>query len=166
MQKHNDFFTLLVLLYDRLQSMTALRTRRETKKYHKYLKEVTAKKGDVCEFCEMGPGHPQFVVQTQHFKVVRILFKYSLWDGHGVADHLMIIPKQHVDSLSGLGPETATEFLNLVAVYEKQGYNIYARAPQSKVRSIAHQHTHLIKSTNKSHRFLFFISKPYLRIAR
>lgn len=114
----------------------------------------------------MQPGHPQFVVQTKHFKVVRNLYPYSLWDDHSVADHLMIVPKEHVGSLSGLGAETAQEFLNLVAVYEKEGYNVYARAPQSKMRTILHQHTHLIKITDKKRNFIFFIQRPHIRWIR
>jgi diadenosine tetraphosphate (Ap4A) HIT family hydrolase len=145
--------------------MTAHRTRKETKQYTAHLRKNPAAQ-DVCEFCQMQPGHPQFVVQTTNFKVVRNLYPYSLWDDHGVVDHLMIIPKEHIHNLSGLSPAVAHEYLQLVAAYEQQGYNIYARAPQSKVRSIAHQHTHLIKSAEQKRKIIFFIRRPYIRWVR
>lgn len=92
------------------------------------------------------------------------LFGYDMWDSAGVAEHYMIVPKRHVESLGQLNAAEAKEYMDLLATFEKEGYSIYARAPQSITKSVPHQHTHLIKSDNKRKRALFFIRKPHFMI--
>lgn len=142
--------------------MTANRSRKQVVKYSKKLK--SDKKASSCVFCDI-EGHPEKVIQeTKHFRVIQNIFPYSLWDSQKVKSHLMIIPKTHTNQLGGLGGGAGEEFLNLIDKYESDGFNIYARAPSSKLKTIEHQHTHLIQPYGKIRKFVFFLRKPYIRL--
>ena len=143
--------------------MTAPRSTKEEKQYRTYRKN----EGDAeCPFCSIQKGHPQFVRQTAHLKIIRNRTPYSLWDGQAVTDHLMIVPKEHVNSLANLDDTAAIEFTRLLGEYEPHGYNIYARSVDSKNRSVVHQHTHLLKLDGKQKRFLLMIKlRHYLRMS-
>lgn len=141
--------------------MTAPRSIREFYKYHGRPKE------EGCPFCVIDDGHPQYVEEGAFVRVIRNRYPYSIWDGEGVVDHLMIVPKQHVDRLSKLGPKAALEYMQVIQKYEDAGYNLYARVPESKVKTIAHQHSHLIKSDSRARWFLLLLRRPfYIRLSR
>lgn len=137
------------------------RSRAERKFYYHYL--ATSDK-DVCVFCD--PPDDQVIEQGKHFRVIRNIFPYSFWDYHRVTDHLMIVPRQHVESIEKLSDDAKIEFANLVGAYEGKGYNIYGRPAGSAVKTVPHQHTHCIKIGPRSVRALFFWRKPYLRWVR
>jgi diadenosine tetraphosphate (Ap4A) HIT family hydrolase len=118
----------------------------------------------VCTFCIIDKGHEQFVEGTKYFKIIKNRFPYSFWDGQGVSDHLMIVPRQHISSLAELSDNAKVEYVNVLQKYEKQGYNVYARAPQSVMKSIVHQHTHLIKPEGPIKKFVLTLRKPLIRI--
>ena len=141
--------------------MTAPRSRKEKVQYDKY--QATVDKSQ-CSFCHLKENGEQVVTETASFQVVRNLFPYSIWDGQRVVDHLMVVPNLHTDSLSNLAPSVASEFLRVISDYERQGYNVYARAPGSHMKSIAHQHTHLIKTVDLPKKFLLLLRKPYIRV--
>jgi len=143
--------------------MTATRSRKEEKIYKKHLKSTNR---NDCAFCIIKKGNRQLVEETNNFKIIKNIFAYSLWDGQKVTDHMMITPKKHTDSLANMQPKEKIEYVDLVEKYEKLGYNIYSRAPSSAIKSIAHQHTHLIKTEGDSKRFIFLLRKPYIRIVR
>ncbi|HET7529271.1 MAG TPA: HIT family protein [Candidatus Saccharimonadales bacterium] len=144
--------------------MSVYRSRKENNIYNRY-RDQNNKNG--CQFCEIGEGDKQYVAESKSFKVIRNIFAYSVWDGQRVTDHLMIVPKKHIDNLGSLTPAQSSEFLKLIDKYESQGYNIYARAPASKIKTVVHQHTHLIKSEGEHLNLLFVMHKPfYLRIPR
>lgn len=141
---------------------------RSTKQEHIYRKHRSddARSGD-CPFCSMHAAHPQFVRETQYFKVVRNRTAYSLWDNQSVTEHLMLVPKQHTSKLAELSDKAATEYTRLVGQYEMDGYNIYTRAIKSANRSVPHHHTHLLKLNGKVISFLFMIAKPwYVRLSK
>ena len=81
----------------------------------------------------------------EHFAVVENLFGYDLWDGYGVSEHLLVVPKKFTDSISNFSSEEREEYWQILADYESRGYSIYARAPQNVRKTVKHQHTHLIK---------------------
>jgi diadenosine tetraphosphate (Ap4A) HIT family hydrolase len=143
--------------------MTATRSRKEEKFYKKYLKTVDK---NVCVFCAIKKGSDQLVVTTKHFKVITNIFPYSVWDGQEVVDHLMITPKKHTDSLKDMPDSQKVEYVNLIESYEQNGYNIYARAPINKTKSVVHQHTHLIKTDGALKKLIVFSTKPYVRIVK
>ena len=141
--------------------MTAPRSRKEVKSYKKYMKDKPGAKG--CVFCNVDKGAEQLVLETKYFKLIRNIFGYSLWDSQPVADHLMIVPKKHTDSLNDLPQESAIEFVKLLGEYEAKHYNVYARAPSSAMKTVVHQHTHLIKPSGKPRKLVFLLRKPYIR---
>jgi diadenosine tetraphosphate (Ap4A) HIT family hydrolase len=138
-----------------------MRSRKEEKQYMHYLRDL---RPSMCVFCEC---HLQKLVEDgRFFKVIRNIYPYSFWDNYAVDDHLLVVPKWHTDSLANLTGEQAIEFLSLTANFENQGYNVYARAPGSKAKSIYHQHTHLIKTSGNLKKLVLLIRKPYFRLVR
>jgi diadenosine tetraphosphate (Ap4A) HIT family hydrolase len=142
--------------------MSSYRTKHGEKLYQQYLSENP----DGCDFCRISEGDAQFVTATRSFKVIHNRFPYAEWDGQKVTDHLMVVPKAHIDSLVHFTPQQASEYLTLIGTYEANGYHVYARAVKSAVRSIAHQHTHLIQGASKPRWFMLYLNKPYILIAR
>ena len=108
----------------------------------------------------------QVVGETAHCLIIKNRFGYNFWDGCGVDDHLMVIPKRHVDSLANLSDEEKIDYMNQVARFESSGYSIYARAQGSKSRSMAHQHTHFIKVDGKAKKMMIYLNKPHTVITR
>lgn len=119
---------------------------------------------DVCAFCNISGSSNQLVEATKHFQVITNLFPYSVWDSQDVADHLMVTPKAHTDSLADMTAGQKVEYVDLIEKYESQGYNIYSRAPGSVIKSILHQHTHLIKTEGNPKKFVLLLDKPYIRV--
>lgn len=140
---------------------------RSTKEAIRYWKQRHTEEGRDCPFCDVQPNEDRYVEESSTLTVIRNRFPYSIWDGQGVIDHLMITPKIHTNSLNDLSDEGAREFIRLVNKYEADGYNVYARAPASTAKSIYHQHTHLIKVDGKTRRLMFVLQRPfYFRISR
>ena len=136
--------------------MTAQRSRKEEFKYRNYRKQTLT---DVCEFCS--PLSDQLVKTTSKFKIIRNKFPYSVWDGQTVVDHLMIVPKKHTDTVADFTDQMVVDFHRVLQDYEQQGYNTYLRAPSSKIKSIHHQHTHLLKTQGRPKRFILLIRRPF-----
>lgn len=136
-----------------------MRKRANHKQYAKHTRSVP--KG-TCEFCELTKTHTQTREEYNYFWVIANIFPYDLWDGAGVQDHLMIIPKRHVDTISHFNTKEQSEYIKIIGEYESRGYSIYARARGSSVKSVVHQHTHLISIDNKIRKTIFFRKKPYL----
>lgn len=143
--------------------MTAPRSRKQLKIYGRHLKERRTNKSN-CEFCSITPESPQFVSETKFLKVVRNIFPYSVWDDQSVSDHLMLLPKLHIDSIAEFPPGATEEFMETISRYESEGYSIWARAPKSVNKSQIHQHTHLIKLNSRIIRALIHVKKPYFRL--
>ncbi len=146
--------------------MTAPRSTQIEHKYQRRRRKERIIAGH-CPFCTINEQSPQFIEETSMFRVIRNIAPYSLWDGQGVQDHLLITPKKHTEKLADLDDKGANEFFKLVDKYEERGYNLFARAPLSKNKSVVHQHTHLILPNNKHTNFILYFRKPfYLRISK
>ncbi len=100
-------------------------------------------RGDACDFCNI--DKQTVLSQKALFWVINNLFPYALWDDIPVADHLLMVPKQHIEAIGEFNDDERKEFFELVDEYEQDGYSIYARAPRNQAKSVIHQHTHLIK---------------------
>jgi diadenosine tetraphosphate (Ap4A) HIT family hydrolase len=137
-----------MLVVKRETNMKAMRTRKNQAAYDKYLASLPL--DAPCVFCGLNKGDDQFITESKYFKIVSNRFPYDRWDGHKVAEHIMIVPKQHTDTLKDLSFIESKEYVQLISTYEFEGYNIYARTPGSSSKSIIHQHTHLIKFTPKT----------------
>lgn len=145
--------------------MTAQRSRKEEITYRKYHKDIRdSGRLDACVFCEIEEHDDQVIEKAKYFSVIKNIFPYSIWDNQKVRDHLMIIPNKHTDKLGTLPAAAGREFLSLIDKYEDMGYNLYARSPGSKIKSIPHQHSHLIKPFGKRRKLILFVHKPYIRI--
>lgn len=143
-------------------NMAATRSRKEEIKYKKYLKTLEP---NHCVFCN--PKHEVLLKTTKYFKIIENKFPYSIWDGQTVEAHLLVVPLKHIDSVAHFTKPMIEEYHKILSEYDQAGYNVYARAPASKIKSITHQHTHLIKSVGRPKRFIVLLRKPmYIRIAR
>lgn len=140
----------------------ATRTRKQTVRYRKHLRKNGP---EHCEFCLIDAGYSQFIAETKSFKIITNIFPYSHWDLQKVSEHLLIVPKKHTDTLSDLTAPEAIEYVDLLGSYERRGYNVYSRAPQSGIKTVIHQHTHLIKGEGRQQRLLVYLKRPYLRLS-
>lgn len=113
-----------------------------------------------CSFCE-DDFSGRIKEQTKHAVVVENRVPYNLWELRKVTRHYMIVPKQHVHELRELSDLALADIMKLIAKYEADGYNIYARAANNNQRSVHHQHTHCIKTANGRIRASLFIKRPY-----
>jgi ATP adenylyltransferase len=136
------------------------RSRKTTKAYNpgKTSKQLTA--GEVpCPFCELDdrPVHKD----GEAMRVVPNKHPYEYWDKRGVIEHLLLIPKRHVESLSELTDKEKVEAIELMSEYESAGYSVYWRSKTNGERTVPHQHTHLIKVNNVSPHLSIYSEKPY-----
>lgn len=143
--------------------MTVSRSRKEVKTYKQYQKTIDK---SICDFCAITENDVQHITITKYFKVIKNIFPYSIWDSQRVVDHLMVTPIAHTDTIKNMSDEQKIEYVDIIEGYEQQGYNIYARAPGSKMKSIVHQHTHLIKTEGDPKKFILHTMKPYVRIVK
>lgn len=113
-----------------------------------------------CPFCNP-ETIAKAVLTNDQLYIVPNLTQYDLWELHDVVDHLLIIPRRHIKHLAELNQEERLAVMGVCAKYEAEGYSVYARGSGFVKRSVEHQHTHLIKTTNKQPRLSFFLQKPY-----
>lgn len=144
--------------------MTAPRSRKHEVNYRRHRRSLDPKAG--CEFCEINDQHEQFVGETAHFKIIKNIFPYSVWDEQDVVDHLMLVPKLHTDSFTIFSPEISVEYVELLSGFEDKGYSFYTRAANSTAKTVVHLHTHLIKLNGKHKRIVLYARKPYIRFAK
>jgi diadenosine tetraphosphate (Ap4A) HIT family hydrolase len=85
-----------------------------------------------------------------------------MFEGRRVVDHLMVIPKRHVETIAEFSDQEKIDQMTVVGEYEAQGYNVYARGVGTISRSVKHQHTHLIKLVDKKSKAVVFLQKPYV----
>lgn len=124
-------------------------------------------KNAACSFCDIAMnGGPQYVGESEHCPIITNVFGYDIWDGCGVTEHMMIIPKRHVASLDGLTSDEKLDYITLAAKYEARGYSLYARSPGNVTKSAIHHHMHLIKTDNTRKKWMIYIRKPHIRLAR
>jgi diadenosine tetraphosphate (Ap4A) HIT family hydrolase len=95
--------------------------RKTQRHYKKHLRPA------MCPFCDPETKKRQ-VRENKHSYIVHNITKYDLWEMHGVTEHLLLLPKRHVMSLSELGPEERLEIIDTIAEYESLGYHTYARS--------------------------------------
>jgi ATP adenylyltransferase len=143
-----------------LQSGPVSRTRTSQRRY--VIHKNKSKQSDGCDFCNITDKSSQFVRGTRFFNVITNIFGYDVWDGCRVTEHLMLIPKRHIHSLGELTSQERERYAKLISEYEAKGYSLYSRAADNITKSVAHQHTHLIKLEPRRKKFLFYIRTPHL----
>lgn len=133
---------------------------RDNDAQRRYKNYVASKPANApCEFCQLKADDGQVLRDEGTFWVARNIFPYTTWDSFFVDEHLMLIPKRHLDSLGALNPDELHTFGAMVTEYEDKGYSVYGRAATNGAKSVAHQHTHLIKVSNRQIKTLIFLRR-------
>ncbi|MDR0591512.1 MAG: HIT domain-containing protein [Candidatus Nomurabacteria bacterium] len=128
---------------------TILRARRARKIDAEY--KVFRHKHRNCTFCTISTGDDNEIVsETKHFYIIKNRFPYEVLDGSKVTDHLLVVPKDHFLELRDMTPSERKTLVEVLAKYEKKGYSFFGRSQADTGRSMIHQHTHLIKTEDKS----------------
>lgn len=141
------------------------RSRKIVKQYDPQIERRKLQTGsEECPFCDL--TEEVKLISTGNVSLVANKYAYQYWDFMKVTDHLLLIPNRHVESMGEFTPEEKQEAIDIIADYELKGYNIYARSTISTIKSVPHQHTHLIKTDNIRAKFLFYLAKPYLLFRR
>ncbi len=147
-------------ILDKIQHGPADRTRKNEANYIKYRK---ARSNSECAFCRFSTDQPEDIIeQTDLFTVVQNKFQYDIWDAHPVTEHLLLSPNRHVDSIHEFSSQEQDAYMKMLVKYDIKGYTTYARANSDKTKSVAHQHTHLIKLGDKSYRYIYYARKPHI----
>jgi len=118
------------------------------------------RKSQKCPFCDP-ETLAKAIYQNDRIYVVPNLTQYDLWESFDVKDHLLIVPKRHVVKLPELDDKEKLAIMQVAAGYEAEGYSIYARGVGFVNRSVEHQHTHLIKVSNKQPKVMLYLNRPY-----
>lgn len=87
---------------------------------------------------------------------------YDMFEDRKVTEHLMVIPKKHHESIQSFSNEEKCDAMDVMGEYESKGYSVYARGYGSATRSVAHQHTHLIKLVGEPSKVIIYARKPYI----
>jgi diadenosine tetraphosphate (Ap4A) HIT family hydrolase len=137
---------------------------RSTRKRYDTHNKDDAMKENYCPFCD-NDNH-EIIEETNTMFVMKNRVKYDLFDGVRVLDHLLVIPKQHRVALNEFTDQEIIDAFRIAGKYEEQGYGFYGRGVGSVTRSVAHQHTHLLKLADTTSKLVVFTSKPYLLFER
>jgi diadenosine tetraphosphate (Ap4A) HIT family hydrolase len=121
------------------------------------------KAAEGCTLCKE-VGTPKILRENSTMFVIPNRVPYDLFEDLAVLDHLMIMPKRHVESLFDFSDEEKLDYMALVGEYEAQGYSIYSRGSGQVNRSVKHQHTHLLMLDDKKPKFIFYTAKPHILI--
>lgn len=116
-----------------------------------------------CTFCRDETREATLQENDTMF-VIRNRVKYDVFEGLSVLEHLMVIPKKHHDTMATFSDKEMLDMMRSIAEYEARGYGVYARGVGSVTRSVAHQHTHLLKLDSRQHKLMVSIKKPYTLI--
>lgn len=114
-----------------------------------------------CGFCQ-AETHERILQQNDTMFVIPNRVSYDMFEGRKVTDHVMVIPKRHHEDIQSFNDKEKIDSMTIIGDYESRGYNIYARGVGSISRSVKHQHTHLIKLTDKPSRLIIYTRKPYI----
>lgn len=141
------------------------RTRKNTVRYNPRKNRKRLKSGKKqCPFCALPPE--QIIYEGKFVLIIENLFPYQFWDFMKVTKHLMVVPKRHIESIRELNQSERKELIDVLADYQDQGYNMYGREHGNVIKSVPHQHTHLIKCDTKTAKFFLYLRKPYMFIRR
>ena len=133
---------------------------RATRKKYIHHSKTDKQEAVICAFCDRTTRDIVEENDTAYVIVNRV--PYDLFDGARVLDHLMVIPKEHRISIKEFSDQELTDMFRLAGKYEAEGYGVYARGKGAITRSIAHQHTHLIKLADTTSKFVLYTQKPYI----
>jgi len=128
----------------------------------------TRTKSSGCGFCGFDDEDKkdELIKSFKHFWLVKNIFPYDFWDDQGVSDHMLLVPRRHIDSVGDMNDEESVEYAKILGTYDKLGYSIYARSSGNVIKSVVHQHTHLLKLDGKEISFMVYSKKPYVLVKK
>jgi diadenosine tetraphosphate (Ap4A) HIT family hydrolase len=136
--------------------------RKTTKHYDKA--NANDKLREECTFCTK-ETRQKVINENETMFIVSNRVSYDLFEGLRINDHLLIIPKRHIEHLQELTVQEKQDFAELLTRYEGEGYSFYGRGITNINRSVKHQHTHLLKIDDKKKTHLqFYLDKPYVLV--
>lgn len=147
-----------------LYTSTYMHHFRKTKRTYTKLNHGDRQVSD-CGFCTSARAE-RIVAENDTVFIVANRVAYDVFEGYRVLEHLLAIPKAHRTSLDDFTDQERLDMMRLMGQYEREGYNVYSRGVNAAARSVAHQHTHLIKLSQKASTFVLFSQKPYLLIEK
>lgn len=135
---------------------------------HYRSKRKNTKKIPGCHFCNFDHDTKKHEVVKvyDNFWLVKNIFPYDIWDDQGVEHHMLIVPKRHINSIGDMNEAEMLEYVEIVGLYDLEGYSVYARSSHNVVKSVVHQHTHLLKLDSKEISFMVYNKKPYTLIKK
>lgn len=135
---------------------------RSTKRVYQQLNQRDKKEVRACSFpfCDGDPSQA-ITEENDTMYIIENRITYDVFEGRRVLDHRMVIPKRHVETLADFTKQEKLDHMDMIARYEKEGYNVYARGVGSVSRSVKHQHTHLVKLSDKLPKGIVYLRKPY-----
>jgi Diadenosine tetraphosphate (Ap4A) hydrolase and other HIT family hydrolases len=117
-----------------------------------------------CPFCNL---NERILAETGTLAIIENAAPYDWFDNLRVKEHLLLIPKRHVEGLHELNKTESREYFELLSKYEKNGYSIFSRDIKNNTRSQTHLHTHLIKTNGgQLGRFIIVVRKLGIRIVK
>jgi diadenosine tetraphosphate (Ap4A) HIT family hydrolase len=128
--------------------------------HRKTICKYKSHKTESCAFCDISTIS-NAIYEDKFVYIVPNLTQYDLWELHDVEDHLLLIPKRHILTLAELSDKERLAVIGQAALYETKGCGVYARGVGFIKRSMKHQHTHLIKISNKKPKIAVFLQSPY-----
>lgn len=132
-----------------------------------YRRRLDSSSDGECAFCLITSKQPEGVVEAGELMlVIRNEYGYAVWDGCGVKEHLMVIPREHRATLAGFNEAELKEWQDLLSKYESLGYSLYTRSPDNPTKSVAHHHTHFIKLNKKRRSWLLYVRQPHIMVSR
>lgn len=97
-----------------------------------------------CQLCSNIDN--KIVSELNTVKVIENLYPYKFFDGRLVAEHLMLIPKRHINHMSDFAAEERGDYWQALVEYYELGYTTVTRTAFDSNRTVAdHIHTHLFK---------------------
>lgn len=136
----------------------------KTKKKYKSLNSQSARTKE-CAFCTTAQQE-NVLAENETMYVIKNRVAYDLFEGYRVSEHVMVIPRQHRLSMREFNEQEKIDFFNLAAVYETEGFCVFARGLNSPSRSVDHQHTHLIKIQGKPVKSMLYAARPHVLIVK
>ena len=115
----------------------------------------------VCNFCQLATKE-NILYENATMYVVANRVASDMFEDRKVTEHLMVIPKKHHESIQSFSSEEKCDAMDVMGEYESKGYSVYARGYGSATRSVAHQHTHLIKLAGAPSKVIIYARKPYI----
>ena len=116
-----------------------------------------------CPFCVL---NERILFETKTMVVIGNAAPYDWFDNLQVKEHLMVIPKRHVEELNELNKTESKEYFDVLSKYEKKGYSFFSRDNTNNSRSQLHLHTHLIKTGDKADKFILVIRDLKIRFVK